>query len=327
MILVTGGAGYIGSHVCKKLHKLGYDIVVFDNLITGHKEFVKWGEFVLGDLNSPEQLKLVFSKYPIKAVMHFAAFAYVHESVREPKKYYLNNVCNTLNLLQVMLEYDVRYFVFSSTCAIYGFTNNLLITENHPKKPISPYGKSKLFVEKILEDYSKAYDLKYISLRYFNAAGADFDAEIGEWHEPEPHLIPLLLDCAINKSQTFNIYGADYETFDGTCVRDFIHVVDLADAHVLALEYLFKENKCNIFNLGTGNGFSVKQVLSVVEEVTKRKINYLIKGRREGDPPILIASNEKAKKILHWEPKYSDLLTIISSAWEWHQKLYIEFKK
>ncbi len=327
MILITGGAGYIGSHVNKKLYKKGYETVVLDNLIYGHREFVKWGEFILGDLEDTNLLRLVFKKYPIKAVMHFSAFAYVGESVKDPQKYYLNNVKNTLNLLQVMLENNVKYFIFSSTCATYGVPEKIPIPENHPQNPINPYGKSKLMVEKILEDYSKVYGLKYVSLRYFNAAGADPDCEIGEWHEPETHLIPLVLDVAIGKNEAIKIFGADYPTPDGTCIRDYIHVTDLANAHILALEYLFKEGKSDVFNLGNGNGFSVKQVIQTVEDITKRKINFIEWERRPGDPPVLVGSSEKARRVLRWEPRYYELSVVIGTAWEWHNKLYRDFKK
>ncbi len=327
MILITGGAGYIGSHVNKELNKRGYDTVILDNLIYGHKVLVKWGEFVLGDLKNIDQIRLIFEKYNIKAVMHFAAFAYVGESVENPQKYYLNNVKNTLNLLQVMLEYDVEYFIFSSTCATYGIPQEIPIPEHHPQNPINPYGKSKLMIEKVLEDYSKAYGLKYVSLRYFNAAGADPDCEIGEWHEPETHLIPIVLDVAIGKNEAVKIFGTDYPTPDGTCIRDFIHVTDLADAHILAREYLFKGGKSQVFNLGNGNGFSVKEVIQTAKEVTKRKIKFVNWERRPGDPPVLVGSSEKAKAILGWKPKYWELSIIIETAWEWHKRLYREFKR
>ncbi len=327
MILITGGAGYIGSHVNKKLNEKGYETLVFDNLVYGHKEFVRWGKLILGDLGNLEQIRLVFAKYPISAVMHFAAFAYVGESVINPQKYYLNNVKNTLNLLQVMLENNVEYFIFSSTCATYGIPQKIPIPEDHPQNPINPYGRSKLMVERILEDYSKAYGLRYVSLRYFNAAGADPECEIGEWHEPETHLIPSVLDVAIGKSESIKVFGTDYPTPDGTCIRDFIHVSDLADAHILALEHLIKGGKSDVFNLGNGNGFSVLEVIKAAEEVTKRKIKFIKSDRRPGDPPILVGSSKKAKNILGWSLKYHDLSLIIETAWEWHKKLYRDFKK
>jgi len=326
MILITGGAGYIGSHANKELWKRGYETLVFDNLIYGHRPFAKWGEFVLGDLEDLDQLRLVFKTYPIKAVMHFAAFTYVGESVEDPQKYYANNLKNTLNLLQVMLEFEVPYFIFSSTCATYGVPQEIPIPEDHPQDPINPYGRCKFMVEKALEDYSRAYGLKYISLRYFNAAGADPDCEVGEWHEPETHLIPLVLDVALGQSEAIKIFGTDYPTEDGTCIRDFIHVTDLAEAHILALEYLFTQGQSEVFNLGNGNGFSVRQVIQTAEEVTKRKINTVEWERRPGDPPVLIGSSQKAKRILGWKPKYYELPVIIQTAWEWHQKLYRDFK-
>jgi UDP-glucose 4-epimerase len=327
MILITGGAGYIGSHVNKLLNKKGYETIVLDNLIYGHKEFIKWGEFILCDLSNIEQLRLIFKKYPIKAVMHFAAFAYVGESVKNPQKYYLNNVKNTLNLIQVMLENNVNYIVFSSTCATYGIPKEIPIPENHPQNPINPYGQSKLMVEKILKDYSDAYGLKYVSLRYFNAAGADIETEIGEWHEPETHLIPLVLDVAIGKSKEVKVFGTDYPTPDGTAIRDFIHVTDLAEAHILALEYLFRENKSDVFNLGNGRGYSVMEVIKETEKITKKEIKYTKWDRREGDPAVLVGSSKKAKEVLGWNPKYDSLSTIIETAWNWHGKLYKYYKK
>ena len=236
-VLITGGAGYIGSHTNKELFKKGYETLVLDNLIYGHKDFLKWGEFILGDLNNIEHLRLVFKNYNIEAVMHFAAFAYVGESVENPQKYYINNVNNTLNLLQVMNEYQCKYFIFSSTCATYGNPITPLIDEEHPQNPINPYGKSKLMVENILEDFSNAYGINYISLRYFNAAGADIDCEVGEKHDPETHLIPLVIDAALKKRENIKVFGTDFDTEDGSAIRDYIHVSDLADAHILALEY------------------------------------------------------------------------------------------
>lgn len=327
MILITGGAGYIGSHVNKELYKGGYKTVIFDNLVYGHKELVKWGEFILGDLENIEQLRLLFRKYPIKAVMDFAAFAYVGESIKNPQKHYINNVKNTLNLLEVMLENKVKYFIFSSTCATYGFPIKIPISENHPQNPINPYGQSKLIIEKILKDYDDAYGLKYISLRYFNAAGADPDCKIGEWHNPETHLIPLVLDVAIGKRKEIKIFGTDHDTPDKTCIRDYIHVTDLAKAHILALEYLLNKGKSEIFNLGNGNGFSVKEVIKASKEITKKHIPVVEAKRRPGDPPILIGKAEKANKILNWQPDYGNLYTIIETAWNWNKVLYRKFKE
>ena len=321
MILIVGGAGYIGSHINKQLNKKGYKTVVFDNLIYGHREAVKWGEFILGDLSNVEQIKLVFRKYNIDAVMHFAAFAYVGESVEEPQKYYLNNVANTLNLLKIMKEFDCNYFIFSSTCATYGEQQYIPIDEKHPQNPINPYGQSKLMVEKILNDYTKAYGLKYVSLRYFNAAGADIDAEIGENHNPETHLIPLTLDAALGKIEDIKVFGTDYGTSDGSAIRDYIHVTDLADAHILALEYLQKGGKSDVFNLGNGDGYSVLEVIDMVKKVTKKDFKVTLTDRRAGDPAKLIGDATKAKEILGWKPKYFELETIINTAWMWHKKL------
>ncbi len=320
MILVVGGAGYIGSHINKLLNKKGYKTAVFDNLIYGHREFVKWGDFILGDLADIEQIRLVFKKNSIKAVMHFAALAYVGESVEDPQKYYINNVANTLNILQVMREFDVKHFIFSSTCATYGNPVKTPISEDHPQNPINPYGQSKLMVEKILSDYSNAYGLKYVALRYFNAAGADADNEIGEWHEPETHLIPLILDAAIGKRENIKIFGTDYDTPDSTCIRDYIHVTDLADAHILALEHLFNGGKSDVFNLGNGNGFSVMEVIETARRITGREIVSVASPRRSGDPAVLVGSARKATEILNWKPQYFELNNIIETAWYWHQK-------
>lgn len=321
MILIVGGAGYIGSHINKKLNKQGYQTVVFDNLSFGHADFIKWGNFHRGDLENIDDIREIFKKYPIEAVMHFAAFTYVGESVENPQKYYLNNLRNTLNLLQVILEENVKYFVFSSTCATYGTPQEIPIPENHPQMPINPYGKAKLMVEQILADYSQAYGLKYASLRYFNAAGADPDAEIGELHEPETHLIPLILDVAAGKRDKVQIYGTDYPTPDGTCIRDYIHVMDLADAHIKALKYLKGGGESDVFNLGNGLGFSVREVIETAKNVTGKEITVEEVERRPGDPPVLVGSSSKAREILGWNPEYPDLSLIIESAWNWHQKI------
>ncbi|MDO8870337.1 MAG: UDP-glucose 4-epimerase GalE [Methanobacteriaceae archaeon] len=323
MILVVGGAGYIGSHVNKVLHENGEETLVLDNLSYGHEEFVKWGKFVKGDLSNTELLTNIFEKYTIDAVMHFAAFTYVGESVEDPQKYYVNNLKNTLDLLDVMKEFNVNKFIFSSTCAVYGEPQKLPLSEDHPLNPMSPYGNSKLMVEKILEDYSKAYDLNYVSLRYFNAAGADPSSEIGEWHNPETHLIPLVLDAASGRRESVSIYGTDYPTPDGTCIRDYIHVLDLAQAHYKALKYLNEKNKSQVFNLGNGNGFSVKEVIQACQEVTGNQIKVIEDELRPGDPPILVGSSKKAYEVLGWNPQWTDLHDIISTAWDWYQKLYI----
>ena len=321
MILIVGGAGYIGAHVNKQLNINGYETIVFDNLSYGHEDFVKWGIFERGNLGNINDIRKIFQKYPITAVMQFAAFTYVGESVEDPQKYYINNVCNTLNLIKVMLEFDVKTLVFSSTCATYGNPIEIPITETHPQNPISPYGYGKLMVENILSDYSNAYNLKYVSLRYFNAAGADPDSEIGELHDPETHLIPLILDAASGKRSNIKIFGTDYNTPDGTCLRDYVHVTDLADAHLKALQYLENGGKSDYFNLGNGNGFSVLEVIEKAREITGKEIIAVEDKRRQGDPPILVGSSDKIRNILKWEPKYYDLSQIIESAWKWHEKI------
>lgn len=321
MILITGGAGYIGSHTNKLISNNGFETVILDNLSTGHRDFVKWGKLFEGDLSSLDDLNKVFTENKIDAVIHFAASAYVGESVHNPQKYYFNNVVNTLNLLKAMRKYDCNKIIFSSSCATYGEPKTTPIDEKHPQEPINPYGMTKFMIEKILLDYSKAYDLKYISLRYFNAAGADFDLEIGEKHNPETHLIPLLLDAASGKSEKFKIFGSDYKTKDGTCVRDFIHVNDLAQAHLLSLESLLDNGESDIFNLGTGVGFSILDVIKAVEETTLSQISTEIHDRRIGDPAILIASSDKIIRKLKWEPEYADLISIIKSAYNWHKTL------
>jgi len=320
MILIVGGAGYIGAHINKQLNINGYETIVFDNLSYGHEDFIKWGTFECGDLGNINDIRSVFKKYPVTAVMHFAAFTYVGESVEDPQKYYRNNVCNTINLLQVMLEFDVKKLVVSSTCATYGDPVEIPITEQHPQNPISPYGRGKLMVENILSDYSRAYNLHYVSLRYFNAAGADPNSEIGELHDPETHLIPLILDAASGKRQSIKIFGTDYNTPDGTCIRDYIHVTDLADAHLKALQYLENGGKSDYFNLGNGNGFSVREVIEKSREITRKEIKAVEDKRRPGDPPVLVGSSDKIRKILRWEPKYDDLSLIIQTAWKWHEK-------
>ncbi|MCD6584212.1 MAG: UDP-glucose 4-epimerase GalE [Desulfobacteraceae bacterium] len=321
-VLIVGGAGYIGSHVNKGLFSRGYDTVVFDNLSTGHRDAVKWGDFVLGCLSDEVQLELLFKEYDISSVLHFAAFAYVGESVEDPEKYYRNNVANTVNLLSVMRKYNVNNFIFSSTCATYGDPEYIPIDESHPQNPINPYGQTKLIVEKMLEDFASSYsEFKYVSLRYFNAAGAAADVEIGENHNPETHLIPLVLDAASGKRDKILVFGDDYDTEDGSCIRDYIHVSDLANAHILALEFLAHNNRSLKLNLGNGKGYSVKNVIDVARIVTGKEIVSEIVGRRPGDSPALVGSAEKAKQVLRWEPEYTELQPIIETAWKWHQKL------
>ncbi len=319
-ILVCGGAGYIGSHVNKMLSRMGYETVVFDNLVYGHREAVKWGTFVKGDLKNPDEIEAVFEKYPIEAVMHFAAYAYVGESVTDPEKYYFNNVACTLNLLHAMRKHDCDKIIFSSTCATYGEPEKVPITEDMPQRPINPYGATKLMVERIFKDYSVAYGLKAVALRYFNAAGAAPEGEIGEDHTPETHLIPLVLDAASGKRPDVKVFGTDYPTRDGGCIRDYIHVEDLASAHVLALKYLEKGGETDFFNLGNEKGTSVLEVIQAVRKVTGKDFTVTLTDRRAGDPAALVGSSEKAKKVLGWEPKYADIETIVRHAWEWHRR-------
>jgi len=319
MILIVGGAGYIGSHTNKFLTENGYKTIIFDNLSTGNIESVQWGTFVNGDLSKIEDIKSVFELYDITAVFHFAAHAYVGESVINPEKYYKNNVSNTLNLLHVMKEFDVKYFIFSSSCATYGIPNSIPINESHPEIPINPYGKTKLMVDNILLDYSNAYNLKYVSLRYFNAAGNDPSQLIGESHNPETHLIPLVIESALDSSKTINVFGDDYETPDGTCIRDYIHVNDLAEAHVKAYNYLQKEDSTSqIINLGTGEGYSVNEIILTVEKNAGLKVNSSISARRVGDPAVLIADIYKALNLLGWSPKYR-LNDIVNHSIEWYR--------
>lgn len=322
MILVTGGAGYIGAHAAKELAKQGYTPLVLDNLVYGHREFVRWGEFVEGDLGDKGFLRALFSTYPIQAVMHFAGYAYVGESVTDPAKYYRNNVVNTLNLLEAMREASVDKIIFSSTCATYGIPKSIPIVEDHPQNPINPYGRSKLMVEQMLQDVSAAYGVRYVTLRYFNAAGADPDKEIGEWHNPETHLVPLALDAAVGKRKILNIFGTDYDTPDGTCIRDYIHVSDLATAHIQALEYLMSGGECIKLNLGNGQGFSVRDVVQMVEKVTGQAVPIQAGPRRLGDPPVLVGGSNIAKQILGWKPTHNSLEDIITTAWNWHSKLH-----
>ena len=317
MILITGGAGYIGSHCTLDFVRAGYDCVVLDNLSEGHKEALQTEHFCQVNLSNIDEIREVFKKYPIKAVVHFAAYAYVGESVENPQKYYYNNVVNTLNLLNVMLENNVKKIVFSSTCATFGNPEYLPINEKHPQNPINPYGATKLMMERILKDYSEAYGLKYIALRYFNAAGADEKANIGESHRIETHLIPLVLQTALGKREVIKVFGDDYDTPDGTCIRDYIHVNDLSSAHRLAYEKLLSGSDSDVFNLGIGNRYSVKEIIEHSEKVTGKHINKQFVERRPGDPPSLVADNKKAKEILGWNPQYTEIEDIIQTAWNW----------
>lgn len=317
-VLVTGGAGYIGSHFVKQLLKSGFEAVVLDNLSRGHKESVPENvvleEVDLKDFNSTSG---ILRKYSFDAVVHFAAYAYVGESVENPELYYTNNVVGTMNLLKAVKETGIKKFVFSSTCSLYGNPLTVPISEEESVKPINPYAQTKNIIENVLKDYSNSYGINYVALRYFNAAGADPEGEIGESHDPEPHLIPITLEAAQGKREKVYVFGNDYETPDGTCLRDYIHINDLADAHVKALEYLNEGNESDIFNLGTGDGNSVLEIINTAVRVTGKKIEYEIAGRREGDPAVLVADNKKAKKILGWSPQYN-LEDIISTAWNWH---------
>ena len=319
-ILVTGGAGYVGSHTVKELARRGFDIVVYDNLARGHRWAARWGEFIEGDLADENHLRGVFSRSEIAAVLHFAAFAYVGESVDHPRRYYENNVANTLALLRAMLDHDVKCFILSSTCAVYGNPQKLPLSEDHPLDPVNPYGMTKLMVETILRDYDHAYGLKHVNLRYFNAAGADSDGDLGEDHEPETHLIPRVLRVAMGLDKQVEIFGTDYPTRDGTCVRDYVHVTDLAAAHALALEWLLQGRPSETFNLGTGEGYTVMEVVEHARRVTARAIPTLPRPRRPGDPAVLMAANDKAVDVLHWAPPFRGLDEIIASAWRWHQR-------
>lgn len=317
-ILVIGGAGYIGSHMVRMLAKQGYSPVVFDNLSKGHREAVANYPFELGDLGDKARLTEVFKKYGIEAVMHFAAFAEVGESVKEPSKYYHNNVAKVLDLLDALVENDIKYFVFSSTAATFGEPIRPKIDESHPQNPINPYGNTKLMVEKILADFDTAYGLKATALRYFNASGADDSGEIGESHNPETHLIPIVLQAAAGKRVSIKMFGTDYPTPDGTCVRDYVHVNDLARAHILALEKMFKDNVSERFNLGSGNGFSVAEIVKEAKRITGIDFTVEKAPRRDGDPAVLVADSAKAERILGWKPQYN-LTRIIETAWNWEQ--------
>lgn len=322
-ILVTGGAGYIGSHTVLSLQKKGYNVIVLDNLVYGHRSLIEKGlgvELIVGDINDYALLYDIFRLREISSVIHFAAYAYVGESFHSPGKYYHNNVVGTLTLLEAMRDSDVTKIVFSSTCATYGIPKENPITESQIQKPINPYGATKLAVERMLQDFDTAHNIKYVAFRYFNAAGADPEGRLGEDHTPETHLIPLVLLTALGQRKSISIFGTDYPTPDGTCIRDYIHVSDLAEAHVLGLEYLLTGNDSNTFNLGNGNGFSVKEVIETAKAVTNQNIPVIQSKRRSGDPPILVGSSDKAKAILNWQPKYSDLAQILEHAWLWHQQ-------
>jgi UDP-arabinose 4-epimerase len=317
-LFVTGGAGYVGSHCCKAFKRAGWDVVVYDNLSRGHREFVRYGDLIVGDILDSDALAKAVRDVKPDAVAHFAALAYVGESVSAPGLYYRNNTVGALNVVEAMLGSGVNKLLFSSTCATYGVPVRTPIDESHPQSPINPYGWSKLFVERILADFSVAHGLRSVTLRYFNAAGADADGELGEWHEPETHAIPLAILGALKPEYTFTIFGDDFETRDGTGLRDYIHVADLAEAHKRALEYLFQGGQSDVFNLGTGVGTTVGEIASAVERVAGRPVARKIGARRAGDPPALFAANEKARTVLGWEPVQSDIENIVRTAWRWH---------
>jgi UDP-glucose 4-epimerase len=319
-ILVVGGAGYIGSHMVKMLLGAGHQVVTLDSLVGGYRDAVLGGEFVLGDLADTASLDDLFRRHRFDGVMHFASFIQVGESVREPAKYYRNNVTNTQNLLEAMVAHGVRNFIFSSTAAIFGEPRYTPIDEKHPAAPINPYGHSKLMVEQMLADFDSAYGLKSICLRYFNAAGADPDGELGERHEPESHLIPLILQAASGRREAISVFGRDYPTTDGTCIRDYIHIVDLCDAHMLALDQLTTGGESAAYNLGNGNGYSVQQVIDVAERVSDRSIKVIEAPRRAGDSAVLVADATLARKMLGWQPRFGDLDAIVGHAWAWELK-------
>jgi UDP-glucose 4-epimerase len=317
-VLVTGGAGYIGSHVVKELLRQGYQPIVYDNLQAGHRKAVREALLIEGDLGDREKLKETFHLHSIDAVMHFAADSLVGESVKNPVKYFNNNVRNSLQLLETLDEFGVTKFVFSSSAAVYGEPEKIPITEEHACLPTNPYGETKWIFERVLQAFYEARKLDYISLRYFNAAGADPTGELGEDHSPETHLIPIGLEAAL-AGTSIPVFGDDYDTPDGTCIRDYIHVTDLAEAHILALQKLETRGSSGIYNLGNGNGYSVREVIDTIRKVTQRKITTIESPRRPGDPSRLVASSEKIKKELRWVPKYPELETIVETAWQWHR--------
>lgn len=321
-ILVTGGAGYIGSHAVLALRQAGYEVIVLDNLVYGHRDLVETVlkvELVVGDTSDRALLDDLFASRSIAAVMHFAAYLAVGESVQNPGKYYRNNVLGTLTLLEAMVAASVKTLVFSSTCALYGVPETFPIREDQPHQPMSPYAASKGMVERMLADFDVAHGLKSVCFRYFNASGAHPNGRLGEDHDPETHLIPLVLLTAMGKRPAIAIFGTDYPTPDGTCIRDYIHVCDLADAHVRGVDYLLRGGTSDVFNLGNGNGFSVRKVIEQAKQITGHKFTVLERDRRPGDPPILVGSSEKARQILNWQPRYPDLRDSIAHAWQWHQ--------
>lgn len=316
-LLIVGGAGYIGSHMVKMLSTDGYSVTTLDNLSTGYRDAVKYGEFIEGDISDSALLDRLFSTKPFDGVMHFASYIEVGESVSDPSKYYKNNFTHTLNLLDAMVRHNINNFIFSSTAAIFGEPDYTPIDEKHPTKPINPYGKTKLMVEQALQDYEVAYGLKSVCLRYFNAAGADPDGELGERHKPETHLIPLILQAASGRRESISIFGKDYETGDGSCVRDYIHIVDLCTAHQLAMNNLIQGSGSKQYNLGNGDGFSVSEVIEIAKRITGKNFNVVESNRRSGDPAVLVADSSLAQSELGWKPEHHDLSVIINHAWNW----------
>ena len=317
-VLVTGGAGYIGSHACRSLAEAGFDPVAYDNMVYGHSWAVQWGDLVEGDVADRDTLMAAFEKYQPRAVMHFAGFAYVGESVTDPAKYYANNVSGGITLLTAMKDAGIKALIFSSSCATYGMPKKLPLTEDHPQDPVSPYGQSKLMFERILADFNHAYGLRHMNLRYFNAAGASADGTIGEDHAPETHLIPLILQAVLGKRPPLKVFGTDYPTPDGTAIRDYIHVTDLAEAHVLALNLLLDGHPGDSINLGTGRGYSVREVIETAQRITGKPVPHQDAPRRAGDPPELVADASRAAAVLGFTPKLSDLDTVVETAWRWH---------
>jgi len=320
-ILVTGGAGYIGSHTCKALSKAGFIPVVYDNLSTGHAYAIKWGPFVQGDISDSARLSEAIVAFKPKAVIHFAGSALVIESIQHPSKYYNNNLAGTLTLLETMRSHHLHNLIFSSTCATYGHPQFNPITEEHPQNPVSPYGRTKWMVEQMMNDFGAAYGFKTIFLRYFNAAGADLETQIGENHTPETHIIPSIIQTALGLKEEIVIYGTDFPTRDGSAIRDYIHVQDLANAHVLALQHLLEKQTSMAINLGTGRGTSVLEIVDAVQKFCGKSVPVRLEGRRSGEPSTLAADNHKARELLGWQPTHSELPIVIESAWKWHQLL------
>ena len=319
-VLVAGGAGYIGSQTAKALARAGHEPVVYDNLSSGHRWAVKWGASVEGDLADTRLLATTLKTHRVEAILHFAASIEVGESVENPRKYFWNNVVNTLRLLDAALEEGVQAIVFSSSAAVYGNPEKIPIPENHPARPVNPYGETKRMMERALEAYGAAYGIRWVALRYFNAAGADPDGELGEEHDPESHLIPLVIQAALGRRPHVEVYGTDYPTPDGTAIRDYIHIVDLADAHVRALEYLARGGGSMVLNLGTGTGHSVRDVIAAVGRMCEGRVPFRDAPRRAGDPPVLVADPARAMEVLNWKPQHPGLDSIVESAWKWHSR-------